>query len=136
MSDDNKAVVRRLYEEVFQAGNLDIADELVDPDCRDHADTQDRRGPERAKEVAAMLKEAFPDARWEIAELIGEGDRVAMHLVFSGTHRGPFMGMEPTGRSFSDVHHIYLFRLREGKVTEYRAVRDDMGMMRQLGAMR
>jgi predicted ester cyclase len=48
-------------------------------------------------------------------------------------HRGPFIGLEPTGRSFSDVHHVYLFRVRDGKVTEYKAVRDDVSLMRQLG---
>jgi predicted ester cyclase len=80
-----------------------------------------------------MLKAAFPDAHWEILELIAEGDAVAMHVAWSGTHRGPFMGLEPTGRSFSDVHHVYLFRVRGGKVTEYKAVRDDVSLMRQLG---
>jgi predicted ester cyclase len=122
---ENKAVVRRLYEEVFEGGRLDVADALVAPD----------RGPDRCKEVAAMLKAAFPDAHWEILDVIAEGDQVAMHAEWSGTHEGPFMGMPPTGRSFSGVHHSYWFRLRDGLVTEYRAVRDDAAMMRQLTAV-
>ena len=79
MSDSNKAIARRLYEEVFEAGELDVADALVAPDCRDAGDVQDRRGPERVKEVATMLRAAFPDQHWEIHELIAEGDRVVMH---------------------------------------------------------
>lgn len=82
-----------------------------------------------------MLKRAFPNAHWEIQELIAEGDAVVMHSVWSGTHAGPFMGMESTGRSFSNVPHAYFFRLRDGKVTEYLAIRDDMSLMRRLGAL-
>jgi steroid delta-isomerase-like uncharacterized protein len=135
MSNSHKAIARRLYEEVFEAGQLDVADALVAPDCRDAADMQDRRGPERVKEVATMLRSAFPDQHWEIHDLIAEGDRVVMHSSISGTHTGLFMGMPPAGRTFRDVHHIYIFTFRDGKIAEYRAVRDDVSLMRQLGAI-
>jgi hypothetical protein len=58
-----------------------------------------------------------------------------MHSSVSGTHTGSFMGMAPTGRTFSDVHHIYIFTFRDGKIVEYRAVREDIALMRQLGAI-
>jgi steroid delta-isomerase-like uncharacterized protein len=135
MSDSSKVIARRLYEEVFEGGQLDVADTLVAPDCRDAADVQDRRGPQRVKEVATMLRTAFPDQHWEIHELIAEGDRVVMHCSVSGTHAGPFMGIPPTGRTFSGVHHIYIFTFRDGKIVEYRAVRDDLSLMRQLGVI-
>jgi steroid delta-isomerase-like uncharacterized protein len=135
VSDSNKAIARRLYEEVFEAGQLDLADLLVAPDCRDAGDLQDRRGPERVKEVATMLHAAFPDQHWEIHDLIAEGDLVVMHSSVSGTHAGPFIGMPPTGRTFSDVHHIYIFTFQDGKIVEYRAVRDDISLVRQLGAI-
>ncbi len=79
-----------------------------------------------------MLRAAFPDQRWEITELLADGDRVAMYCTWTGTHDGPFMGMAPTGRRAS-VPHMYLFRLADGQVTEYAAVRDDLAMMGQLG---
>ena len=82
-----------------------------------------------------MLRSAFPDQHWEIHALIAEGDRVVMHSSVSGRHAGPFMGMPPTERTFSDVHHIYIFTFRDGKIVEYRAVRDDVSLMRQLGAI-
>jgi predicted ester cyclase len=58
-----------------------------------------------------------------------------MHSSVSGTHTGPFMGIPPIGSTFSDVHHIYIFTFRDGKIAEYRAVRDDIAMMRQLGTI-
>ena len=134
MSEQNKAVAQRLYLEVFQKGNLEVADALVHSDARDLTDTQDRRGPARVKEVATMLRSAFPDQAWEIHDVIAEGDQVAMHSTWSGTHEGTFMGIPPTGRHV-EVHHMYLFRIRGGRVTEYRAVRDDLTMMGQLGLL-
>jgi steroid delta-isomerase-like uncharacterized protein len=131
----NKTVVRRLYEEVFEGGRLDLADELVDPDARDLRDTQDRRGPGRVKEVAAMLRSAFPDQHWDIQALIAQDERVVMQSTHSGTHRGAFMGIPPTGRSFSGVDHAYFFELRDGKVTSYHAVRDDLSFLRQIGVV-
>jgi steroid delta-isomerase-like uncharacterized protein len=131
----NKTVVRRLYEEVFEAGRLDLADELVAPDARDARDAQDRRGPARVKEVAAMLRAAFPDQHWEIKSIVAEGDAVVMRSTHSGTHRGPFMGIAPTGRTFRDIDQAYFFELHDGKITSYHAIRDELGMLRQLGVL-
>ena len=80
-----------------------------------------------------MLSSAFPDQAWEIHRLVAEDDHVAMYSTWSGTHRGPFMGIAPTERHISFAH-LYLFTLQDGKVTEYAAVRDDLTMLRQLGA--
>jgi len=134
LPERNKQVVRLLYEEVFGRGRLHTADELVHPDAVDLHDAQDRRGPERVKEVVTMLRSAFPDQRWDITELICEGDRVAMYSTWTATHEGSFMGMPATHRQ-ACVHHMYLFRLAEGKIIEYAAVRDDLGMMGQLGLL-
>jgi predicted ester cyclase len=104
----------------------------VPPDARDFADAQNRRGPLRVKEVATMLRAAFPDQAWEVHDVLAEGDQVVMHSTRRGTHEGMFMGIPPTHRSV-ETHHMYLFRLAEGKVTEFRAVRADLTMMSQLG---
>jgi steroid delta-isomerase-like uncharacterized protein len=132
LGEHNKQVAERLYKEVFEHGDLDRADELVHPDCRDLHDPQDRRGPERVKEVASMLRAAFPDQRWDITRLLAEGEHVAMYGAWTGTHRGIFMGIPATGKRVS-VNHMYLFRISDGQITEYAAVRDDLDMMRQLG---
>jgi len=135
MSEGNRTIVRRLYEEVFEAGQLDLADTLVATDCRALGDPQDRRGPSRVKEVATMLRTAFPDQHWEILELIAEDDRVVMHSAVSGTHSGAFMGTPATGRTFAGVHHVDIFTVRDVKIVEHQAVRDDVSLMRQLGVI-
>jgi steroid delta-isomerase-like uncharacterized protein len=79
-----------------------------------------------------MLRAAFPDQRWDITRLLAEGEHVAMYSTWTGTHEGSFMGIPPTGKPVS-VHHMYLFRIADGRITEYAAVRDDLDMRRQLG---
>ena len=81
-----------------------------------------------------MLRRAFPDLHFTIEELVAEGDTVAGRVTMSGTHLGPFQGIPPTGRSFQQ-NHMHFVRFRDGKAIEHRAVRDDLGMMRQLGVI-
>lgn len=133
-ADRNRQVVTRLYADVFTDGKLEVADELVAPGAIDLHDAEDRRGPARVKEVATMLRAAFPDQQWEVHRLVAEGEHVAMYSTWSGTHQGQFMGIAATGASIS-VPHLYLFKLEGGQVCEYAAVRDDLGMLRQLGAL-
>jgi steroid delta-isomerase-like uncharacterized protein len=134
LEERNKLVAERLYREVFERGDLDVADELVHRDCRDLHDPQDRRGPERVRETASMLRAAFPDQRWDIGQLVADGEHVVMYSTWTGTHEGTFMGIPPTAKRVS-VHHMYLFRILDRKITEYAAVRDDLEMMRQLGLL-
>lgn len=129
---NNKLVVQRLYDEVFARGNLEVAEDLVAPEAIDLHDSQDRRGPGRVKEVAIMLLRAFPDQRWDTHRLIADDEYVAMYSTWSGTNLGPFMGQPPTGHRVS-ARHMYVFRLDDGRVTEYAAVRDDLAMLNQLG---
>jgi predicted ester cyclase len=81
-----------------------------------------------------MLRTAFPDLHFTIEELIAEGDVVAGRLTMSGTHEGPLMGMPPTGRSVQQAH-MHFVRFRDGKAVEHWGVRDDLGMMQQMGIM-
>lgn len=131
LSASNKLVVQRLYDEVFSRGKLEIADELVAPGARDLHDREDRRGPDRVKEVATMLLRAFPDQSWETHRLVADDEFVTMYSTWSGTHLGPFMGQPATGQRVS-ARHMYLFRCNGGQVTEYAAVRDDLAMLSQL----
>ena len=89
------------------------------------------RGPESARQVVMMLRSAFPDLHFTIEELVAEVDTVAGRVTMSGTHLGPFQGIPPTGLSFEQAH-MHFVRFRDGKAIEHRAVRDDLGMMRQL----
>lgn len=133
-TEENKAQFRRMYEEGFNQGILDVTDELIAPECINHEAPPgvNNRGPESLRMVITMLRAAFPDLRFAIEELIAEGDIVAGRLTMNGTHQGALMGMPPTGRAVRQ-NHMHFVRLLDGKAIEHWGVRDDVGMMRQLG---
>ena len=81
-----------------------------------------------------MLRTAFPDLHFTIEELVAEGDIVAGRLTMSGTHEGPLMGIPPTGRAVRQ-DHMHFVRFRDGKAVEHWGVRDELGMMQQMGVM-
>ncbi len=131
----NKASFRRAYEELFNQGNLSLVEELVAPDFLNHeAPPGSNRGPESMRQLIRMLRTAFPDLHFTIEELVAEGDTVAGRVIMSGTHQGTFQGMPPTGRSFRQAQ-MHFVRFRDGKGVEHRAVRDDLGLMQQLGVI-
>jgi predicted ester cyclase len=132
-TEENKAQFRRAYEEVLNRGDLSVVDELIAPEFLNHEAPPGRdRGPESMRGLATMLRTAFPDLRFTIEELVAEGDIVAGRLTMSGTHEGPLMGMPPTGRSVRQAH-MHFVRYRDGKAVEHWGVRDDLGMMQQMG---
>jgi predicted ester cyclase len=118
----NKALVRRLVDEVVNARDESVLDELADGDVAAAA----RRwiGPFRA---------AFPDFRMEIVRLVAEGDLVAAHFKCSGTHRGEWRGHAPTGRSFEAVDEVYMFEIVGGRLRSATAIEDNLTRMHQLG---
>ena len=134
--EENKALFRRTYEEVFNQGNFALADELVAPDCINHEvpPGMPNRGPEAVRQPAMMLRAAFPDLHFTIEELVAEGDTVVGRMTMSGTHQGPFMGIAPTGHSVRQAQ-MHFVRFADGKGVEHRAVRDDLGLMQQLGVI-
>ena len=135
MSEQNKRIFACLMEEVFNRGNLDAADEFVASDFLNHeAATDAPRGPEGFKEPVRWLRAAFPDLRAVLHESVAEGDLVVGRITLSGTHRGEFMGVPATGRSFS-VQHLHMYRVTDGKVSEHWACRDDLGQLAQLGLL-
>lgn len=134
--ETNKAQFRRTYEEMFHQGNLAVVDELIAHDCINHEvpPGMNNRGPESVRQAVTMLRTAFPDLHFTIEELVAEGDTVAGRVTMSGTHLGPFMGIAPTGRSFRQAQ-AHFVRFSDGKSIEHWEVRDDIGLMQQLGVM-
>jgi steroid delta-isomerase-like uncharacterized protein len=129
----NKALIRRMIEEVVNAGNLDAVDELLAPDFVNHnpmpGAIPDRDG---FRQAFRNLHAAFPDLRAIDSDLIAEGDRVVVPRGFEGTHHGPFMGVPPTGKRIV-LDGIAVFRVVSGQICERWAVLDTLGVMRQLG---
>lgn len=112
------------------------APDLFSPDYHDH-NAPDERGPSRPVTVGRQLRKAFPDLRYEVDNVIAEDGIVAMRMTLTGTHKGPLMGgfpLPPTGRRVQ-MKMIHMVRIENGKIAEHWAVRDDLGMMRQLGLL-
>lgn len=132
-AEENKAVVRRYIEEAWNRHNIDAADELVSPEYLNHAASAENQRA-GVKYSLNWLFSIFPDHRFDIEDVVAEGDTVAVRGTCSGTHEGELLGIPPTGERFA-VQQVHWFRVAEGKVAEHWAVRDDLGMMRQLGVM-
>ena len=135
-AEDNKALVRRWFEELFNEAKLDVADEIVTPDhvSHDTSTPEHPPGPEGNRQLVNLVRGAFPDGRITIEDLVAEGDRVAVRWTFCGTHRGEFMGVAPTGKEV-EMGAMDLFRVAGGKIAETWSNVDMMTMMRQLGAI-
>jgi predicted ester cyclase len=134
--DDNKRLVRRALEEIYERRNLDLADELVHPEFTDHepAHPDHPLGPEAVKQTVRGLHETFGELRFDVQDEIAEGDKVVQLATMSGRHTGSLMGHEPTGREFA-VRHVYIWRVADGKIAEHWGVRDDLGMLGKLGLL-
>ena len=136
MSEENKAIVRRFYEEYVNQGVLSVAEELVAADFRDHNPPGPgfAQGREGLKQVFAMFRTAFPDMTLTIDDQIAEGDKVVSRLTARGTHQGEMMGIPPTGKTMN-MNVIDILRLQDGQITEHWGESDNLGMMQQLGVI-
>jgi len=136
MSEDNKAIVRRSFEELFNQGDLDVADEVFAPDYVGHdpALTYDMHGSEEFKHFVQMYRTAFPDLELTIEDQVAEGDEVVTRFTARGTHLGELMGIPPTGRKVS-VTGISIDRLVNGKSVESWTNYDVLSMLQQLGVI-
>ena len=132
-TEENKAVIRRLFDEVYNGQNFDHLEELVAQDVLNHsAVAEHQHGIESFRHVMEWLVALAPDGRYELTGMIAEEDMVACRVTASGTQEGEIFGIPPTGKSFS-VEHIHWHRLADGKLAERWAVRDDLGALIQLG---
>ena len=131
---DPETVLRRLIDEGFSQGNLDVCDQLVAEHVEEHQDFGPNHadGPEGVKAVIESLRAAYSDFRLEVADLVVDGNTVWARNVGSGTNDGPFMGHPPTGRSMS-IEVFDVVRVRDGKIVEHWGVPDRLGALFQLG---
>ncbi len=131
---ENKALVRRFYEEVWARGNVDVAREVFADDYVRHdlRPTEAEPGGAGQAKIAADFRRAFPDLTFDVELILAEDDLVAARWTMRGTNTGEWGGQEPTGRSvaFSGMN---VFRVRDGRVVEIWNHRDDLGLMQQLG---
>ena len=135
MSEQNKALFRRMTDEIFVQGKVDVIDEIVDPNMVDHSPVPGQEpGLEGLKKLVTMFRSAFPDLHSRVEDLIAEGDKVVGRMKTSGTHRGEFMGIPSTGKRF-EMTEIHIVRIANGKLVEHWGISEDMSMMQQLGVI-
>jgi predicted ester cyclase len=132
--EENKAIVRRFFEELLSTDNFAVADEILSPDFRFYfAGSPVAMDLESYMEFLVARRAAFPDRRFIVEDMIGEGDKVSARFTMRGTHKGEFRGIAPSGTELT-MTGIDMIRLSEGKLVEDRVEVDQLGMMQQLGA--
>jgi steroid delta-isomerase-like uncharacterized protein len=137
MSEKNKALVRRLYEDVVNKHDLEASRELCSRDYAHHDPAlpgKDIRGLDTYLQTISVFFTAFPDLHINVEDVIAEGDKVAARWTWSGTHKGELMGMPATGKRVS-VNAMSIHRVAGGKLAEGWVVFDALGMLQQLGAV-
>jgi steroid delta-isomerase-like uncharacterized protein len=135
--DDNKVLVRRFIDEVFANGNKDAVDELAAEEFVRHTGAPSADGSSGRDDLKRTIDRVFAaldDVEFTIDDLVAEGDRIAVRLTSSATQTGEFMGMPATGKRYT-IEEMHVFRIGDGQVAEHWHQLDQMGMMRQLGAM-
>ena len=135
MYTENKNIVRRLYDEVWNKRKLDVVTELISPS---HALNEpfvsgSQVGPEMYRRRIQEFTSSFPDLRFTLDDLIAEKDKVVAVWVMSATHKGDFMNIPATGKKVS-VEGITIHYIRNGKILDSNARWDAVGLLRQLGA--
>jgi steroid delta-isomerase-like uncharacterized protein len=135
-TEQNKSVVRRWLDELFNKGNLSVNDEMLVPNYINHDPSlpEDNRSREGFKQFVSMVRSAFPDLQFKFEEQIAEEDKVVTHFSLSGTNKGEFMGIPPTNKQ-TRVTGITIEHLEGGKIKETWAHWDALGMMQQLGVI-
>lgn len=121
-TEHNKAIIRRLIDEVMNSGDLDVVDELYAPALA-----------KGARNWIAPFRASFPDVHMEIVELIAEADKVVGRFTCSATHVGDWLGNPPTGRRFERVDEVAIFRFREGRIIRAWSLEDTLSRLEQLG---
>ncbi|HZS76014.1 MAG TPA: ester cyclase [Ktedonobacteraceae bacterium] len=130
-TDENKTIARR-YVEMWNTGNLSLADEILSPEYVDHTHPDRSPGPDGVKREIRAFREAFPDSYARVEQMISEGDTVAFRFASYGTHLGTFGPFPPTGKQVQLIGMDFL-RIADGKIVELWSVQDTLAWVEQLG---
>ncbi len=132
-TEDNKALMSRFLEEVFNKKKLAALDEFIAPNQVDHTLPPFLpTTPEGTKQAINIFLKAFPDVHLTVEDMIAEGDKVVTRYTSRGTQKGVFMGIPPTGKQIT-ISSIIIARIADGKIVEEWGLDDQMGMLQQLG---
>jgi len=135
--ENNKRVIIRFFEEVWNKRKLDIADDIFDADCHTFQlrsgtpAISTPRGPQSIKDHITEWLSAFPDLQFTVEQMIAEGDRVSTLLMMDGTHTGQWLGIPPTGKHIN-IRMATMHRIRSGKIIEDWVIVESLGFFQQL----
>jgi ketosteroid isomerase-like protein len=138
--EQNKQVVLESFS-VLKTGDSAVADRIIAPDfinreADDDPNRPDRglRGPAGLIATSRWLSETFSDLRFDHIEVVAEDERVVVMATMTGIHTGTVQGIPPTGKRF-EQRQFHLYRMRAGQIVEHSALRDDLGLLQQLGVL-
>lgn len=132
-TEQNKAIVRRIYEELLNQEKKSVIDEIYALDLITHDPFMGTvTGVDAFRQLLGMFDAAFPGHRAQVHHVFAEGDFVTVLHIHTGKHTGPFMGMPPTGRDIV-INGVEVFRMQDGKIAEFWRHDDDAGLLMQLG---
>ncbi len=133
LNEDNKDLLRRFYEEVFNKRNLAALDDFYSPDHVDHSLPPGLPlGPEGTRQAISVMLLGFPDLHITIEDMIAEGDKVVTRFTTHGTQQGMLGNIPPTGKQVA-IQTIEITRIADGKIVEDWGLDDRLGMLQQLG---
>jgi steroid delta-isomerase-like uncharacterized protein len=134
-TEQNKMLARRVWDEIWHRGNLDVMDSLFAADFVRH-DPNGRvlKGVDQNRQFIASMRQAFPDLHYAVDDEIADGDKVVVRYRFTGTHQGPFQGAPATGKPVSYTG-ILIYRFAEGRIAEQWTEADLLSFLQQLGVV-
>lgn len=130
----NKQLARRIPEEIFAEGDLELLDELYAEDAVERNAMGTHKGRPEIRESYDSFLTAFPDISQTVENIVAEGDLVAMRITSRGTHKGELGGLEPTGKQI-EVQQMFFVRIEDGMITERWFLPDNLSLLQQLGAI-
>ena len=131
----NEAAMREFMEEVFNKGNLAVADKYVAAEYIEHTPSPGQEPTlDGFKQFVTGMRNAFPDTKVTVNHVFTQGDLVAVHITQTGTHKGSMMGEKPTGKPFN-LSGIDLVRMKDGKIVEHWGYYEEIKMLQHLGLM-
>jgi steroid delta-isomerase-like uncharacterized protein len=135
-TEANRALIRRLFEEVWNKGNVAAAEAVASPNWIAHGNLpgQEMPGLVGVRRFISIYRTAFPDMHVTIEDQVAEGDKVVTRWTATATHSGPLMGIPPTGRHVT-TSGIGIHRIVDGKIVEQWGTDDTLGLMQQLGVV-
>ena len=136
MPSQNRQIVQKLFNDLFNKGNLAVADQIIAPNHVNHdpATPYFGKGPDGEKQIVTLYRGAFPDLHFTIDQIIDAGDFLAVRYTATGTHKAALRGVAPTNKTVK-VGGEAIYRISRGKIVESWVYWDALGLMQQLGAV-